>query len=184
MAKQKTGAARAVGSPTKRPKKLRTPENAERICERLARGRTLRQIARELRIESASSITDWVRGDSEFAAQYARARDAGYERMADEIIEISDADCTFEGRPDNALVQQARLRSDNRKWFLSKVLPKRFGDKVTQEITGDPNAPLLTRIELVAVQPRSQRPSDDGLEYGPGDEPPLKLAETLPKPRG
>jgi hypothetical protein len=52
---------------TKRPK-LRTPENADRICALLAEGRTLRQIARELRIESASSITDWVRGDAEFAA--------------------------------------------------------------------------------------------------------------------
>ena len=115
---------------TKRPK-LRTPENADRICELLAEGHTLRQIARELRIESASSITDWVRDDSAFAAQDARARDAGYERMADDLIEISDADCTVDGKPDNALVQQARLRVDTRKWLLSKMLPKRYGDRVT-----------------------------------------------------
>ena len=103
-----------------------------------------------------------------FASKYARARAAGYERLADEIIDISDASIRFDGRPDNALVQQARLRSDNRKWFLSKVLPKRFGDKVTQEITGDPNAPLLTRIELVAVPPRPRiEDSDKVIEHDP-----------------
>ena len=54
-----------------------------------------------------------------------------------------------DGHADNALVQQARLRVDARKWLM----PKKYGDKVTQEITTDPDAPPLTRIELVAVYP-------------------------------
>jgi hypothetical protein len=103
--------------------------------------------------------------------------------MADEIIEISDSPCMFDGRPDAALVQRARLMVDSRKWLLSKVLPKRFGDKVTTEVTGDPNAPLLTRIELVAVPPkRSRSPTADGPEYGLDIELPPKSLGFLDKP--
>jgi hypothetical protein len=99
--------------------------------------------------------------------------------MADEVIEISDADCTVDGKPDNALVQQARLRVDTRKWLLSKMLPRRFGDRVTTEVAGDPDAPLLTRIELVAVPARPSRPAEDGREYGLETELPPKSAGLL-----
>ena len=141
---------------------------ADEICERLSRGESLNAICKDPHMPAEPSVRQWALDDQAnnggigrgFAAKYARARAIGYECLADEIIDISDAPIMFEGRPDNALVQQARLRSDNRKWFLSKVLPKRFGDKVTQEITSDPNAPLLTRIELVAVQPRARIETD------------------------
>jgi hypothetical protein len=43
--------------------------------------------------------------------------------------------------------------SENRKWLLSKLLPRQFGDKVTQELVGDPERPVVNRIELVAVDP-------------------------------
>jgi hypothetical protein len=127
---------------TKRPK-LRTPENADRICELLAEGHTLRQIARELGLKTESGIVEWGNdeGDAPFRERYARAMQRRWERMADELVEISDADCTIDGKPDNALVQQARLRVDTRKWILSKMLPRRFGDRVTAEIAGDASAP-------------------------------------------
>ena len=41
---------------------------------------------------------------------------------------------------------------DTRKWFLSKMIPHRFGDRV--EVIGNADAPLITKIELVAVAPR------------------------------
>jgi len=82
-----------------------------------------------------------------------RAREAGLAAMADEIIAISDADYTGpDGHADNALVQQARLRVDARRWLLAKLLPKRYGDRV--ELVGDASAPLITRVELIAVAPR------------------------------
>ena len=30
----------------------------------------------------------------------------------------------------------AKLRVDARKWYITKVAPKKYGDKVTQEISG------------------------------------------------
>jgi hypothetical protein len=146
---------------TKRqPAKLRRAENIERICRLIAEGNSLRQVARELQIESAGSITDWVREDAEFAVHYARAMELRCERMAEEILEIADDSSNDwmarEGRtvPDHENVQRSRLRVDSRRWLLSKMMPKRYGDRV--EITGDANAPLIQRIELVAVRPKQQ----------------------------
>lgn len=62
--------------------------------------------------------------------------------------------------------------SDNRKWLLSKMLPRQFGDKVTQEIVGDANRPLVNRIELVPIDPPSRlllgskSSKDNGTEGG------------------
>jgi hypothetical protein len=77
----------------------------------------------------------------------------GYERLAEKAIRIADEPCLFNGVPDNPLVQKQRLQVDARKWFLSKLLPKQFGDKVTQELVGNDGGSLITRIELVPVDP-------------------------------
>jgi transposase-like protein len=163
---------------TRRPPKLRTPENADRICELLAEGHTLRQIARQLGCE-APAITCWVREDQDkggavIALRYAHAREQGCERMADELIEICDADCTVDGKPDNALVQQARLRVDTRKWMLSKMLPKKYGDRVTQEIVGEDGGALVTRIELIPVDPRPRLTEADTASVGEAAAIPLR----------
>jgi hypothetical protein len=70
------------------------------------------------------------------------------------VLSLGDASIVHNGEPNNALVQYHRLMSENRKWLLSKMLPKQFGDKVTQELVGDSDRPLVTRIELVPVDPR------------------------------
>ena len=75
------------------------------------------------------------RSSAEFAVHYARAMELRCEKMAEEILEISDDNYTGpDGRGDNALVQQARLRVDSRRWLLSKLMPKKYGDRITQEI--------------------------------------------------
>ena len=141
-----------------------TPKIADEICDRLAAGESLNEICRDAHMPPESTVREWVDDDRGndgngpgFAASYARARQRGYERLADELIAISDDPCMFDGKPDNVLVQRARLMSDNRKWLLSKMLPRQFGDKVTQEITGDNGSALITRIELVPVDPRPRQ---------------------------
>ena len=41
---------------------------------------------------------------------------------------------------DPVAVQRNKLRVDARKWVLSKLAPKKYGDKL--ELSGDKNAPL------------------------------------------
>jgi hypothetical protein len=139
--------------------KLRTAENAELIISLTEEGYSAPQIARQLGCTDAA-IFHWIRedgqrnGGSAIAQRYARATEIRWERLAEGLIELVGRDCRVDGKPDNALVQQLRLEVDTHKWLLSKMLPRRFGDKV--EITSDPDAPVVTRIELVAVHPQQR----------------------------
>ena|SRR3982751_1214009 len=136
---------------------------ATEICDRLAGGESLASICSDAHMPNETKVRIWALNDQAsqdgtgkgFRARLTAAREMGYERMADEIIAIGDAEYRMpDGLTDNAAVQKARLQCDNRKWMLSKMLPKRFGDRVTAEVVGDPNQPVLTRIELVAVPAR------------------------------
>ena len=73
------------------------------------------------------------------------------ERIAQETIDIADAPVatTDKGGIDSAAVQKQRLQVDTRRWLLSKLAPKRYGEKL--ELSGDPAAPLVSRIERAIV---------------------------------
>lgn len=100
-----------------------------------------------------STFNLWLNDDAELAAEYARAREDLIERMAQEVLELSDMDVGEQpdGRKDWAAVQKHKLQVDTRKWLLSKLAPKKFGDKL--ELTGDPDRPLaIQKIERVVVK--------------------------------
>jgi len=153
---------------------LRTQENAERIVELIEQGQALRDIARVLAVD-VSAISHWIRDDGEknggrmLAQRYARAIEFRAEMMAEELLSIAD-DRSFIGQDDaNAIVTQQRLAVDTRKWLLSKMLPRKYGDRI--EVGGDPSAPIVTRIELVAVEPVPrarviEHSDDDGRDDG------------------
>lgn len=120
---------------------LYTQEIADRICDELAKGRTLRAVCRDEGMPPESTVRYWALRDIEgFFAQYTEARQIGYFCMADEVLEIADDgqnDWMERHAEDNPgwqingeHVQRSRLRLDTRKWLLSKALPKIFGDKL------------------------------------------------------
>ena len=123
------------------------PVLAEEILERLADGDSLASICRDEGMPDERSVRRWARNHGEFGDQYAIARRLGYEKRADELLEIADdasADWieTENGHRilDNVHVHRARLMIDTRKWLLSKMLPKVYGDHVT--VAGDPDQPI------------------------------------------
>lgn len=99
-----------------------------------------------------STFNTWLNDDDALAVDYARAREYLIERMAQEIVDISDQDVglAVDGKKDWAAVQKHKLQVDTRKWLLSKLAPKKYGDKL--EVSGDPANPLVTRIERVIVK--------------------------------
>ncbi len=120
-------------------------EIADKICQRLANGESLRGICRDEEMPGTTTVFNWLAGsDQSFSAfrdQYTRAREIQADALVDEILEISDDGSNDwmaregkDGEPSWALngehVQRSRLRVDSRKWFASKVLPKKYGDKV------------------------------------------------------
>lgn len=120
----------------------------DEICaqaiSKIASGETVRKTAAELGL-SYHTLQDWLTSD-QWSNQYARARELCAHVMAEEILEISDDgknDWMERNDPDNPgyvmngeHVQRSRLRVDTRKWLLSKILPKQYGDKLDVEHKG------------------------------------------------
>lgn len=105
-----------------------------------------------------SAFNLWLRDDPEMATEYARAREDLIERIANEIIEISDQDVEVspEGKKDWAAIQKHKLQVDTRRWLLSKLAPKRYGEKL--EISGDQDAPLkIEKIERVLIDASARK---------------------------
>lgn len=122
-------------------------EVAEEICKRHANGESLRQITRDPRMPADSTVRLWiVNNRNGFSARYAKAREAMYERWAEEIVEIADDATNDWMQREEAVVlnsehvNRSRLRVDTRKWLLSKLMPKQYGDK--HEVTGKDGGPI------------------------------------------
>lgn len=126
-------------------------EVADEICDRLAKGESLRTICQDEKsgwLPSETTVRRWLaRGEmepsseyGEFRRQYAHAREMQAEHYADEIIAIADAPNVTKnpvtGEAELRDPQRDRLRVDARKWYASKLAPKRFGDKVEVEHSG------------------------------------------------
>lgn len=95
-----------------------------------------------------------------FAAQYAQARDLGLEAMADELFDIADettkdtfTDKDGNDRPNNEWITRSRLRVDTRKWYLSKLAPKRYGDRLDVAVSGDVSFGERLAASRAAVKP-------------------------------
>lgn len=98
------------------------------------------------------TFNGWLNEDAELAEDYARAREELHEFIAAEIIAIADAPVPSndKGGVDPGAIQKQRLQVDARKWLLSKLAPKKWGDKI--EVSGDSENPLkIERIERVVV---------------------------------
>jgi len=103
-------------------------------------------------------VRAWVVKDWHgFAAEYAHAREAQAHKWADEILRIADDGTndtyvTDDGREmvNQDVVQRSRLRVDSRKWLLSKILPKQFGEKLDLTHSGTVNLANQTDTELQA----------------------------------
>ena len=99
------------------------------ICSRIAAGESLRKICKDNGMPNPSTVFFWLLDDDKknFVEQYERARNVQAENLFDKLLEIADEN--------NKNVMRARLRIDTRKWYLSKVLPKKFGEKL--DVTSD-----------------------------------------------
>jgi hypothetical protein len=124
---------------------------ADAICERIADGESLRAICRDERMPDKATVFRWLYQFPEFRDQYARAREAQADTLADEIIDIADdnsRDVVEDGDGNRVVnhdvVARARLRIDARKWIASKLKPKSYGDRL--EVAGDQDNPIRHTI--------------------------------------
>ena len=149
---------------------------ADLICERLIDGESLRSICSAEGMPHRGTVFRWLAADAVFRDQYMRAREAQADFLAEDIVSISDEECTMikagkHGSKDDGdgetevvfdatAVARNRLRVDARKWYASKLAPKKYGDKVT--VAGDKENPLMvatamTDAELMAIAAGKQK---------------------------
>lgn len=128
-----------------------TPELAAKICAALTEGESLRAICRSASFPPESTVRAWALDNAggTFSAQYSRARELGYSRLAEEILEIADTPKIGRKIKKNDelieetigdMIEHRRLQVDTRKWMLSKMLPKIYGDKLNLEGSGEGGA--------------------------------------------
>jgi hypothetical protein len=120
-------------------------------------------------VPDESTVRKWAIDNIDgFRERYTSARELGYHSMADEIFDIADDGRndwmtrhneragTSEEVPNNEHMNRSRLRVDTRKWFLAKVLPKIYGEKLA--LTGNDGGPMesVLRIERVFIDPKDR----------------------------
>jgi len=138
-------------------------ETATLICARMSEGESLRSICRDPAMPAMSSVFTWLGKHKEFTEQYAIAMAARADAMFEEIIDIADDGRndymeTEQGEKFNGEhVQRSKLRVDARKWMLSKMMPKKYGDKISP-IEIDPADDSIT-INVVRVSKDANKPN-------------------------
>lgn len=141
---------RPVGRPS-----LYSPELAKIICAEIAEGKSVREICRMDDMPAASTVFLWVIKHQDFSEQYAKAISARSDHWAEEILEIAD-----DGSNDwmerhhgeetiwitnGEALNRSRLRVDTRKWLLSKLQPKKYGERIATEVSGPDGGPIQTQ---------------------------------------
>ena len=102
-----------------------TEDVAIELCERISLGESVRSIVKDEHMPAMSTVFKWLRDVEGFSEQYARAKEEQAETYEDMMLE------TAKTEPD---VARARLIVDTMKWTASKLKPKKYGDKVTQDV--------------------------------------------------
>lgn len=110
-----------------------TPERALKIEEikrevirRMELGEPMSRVCRDHNV-AASSISLWVEKDPDFAEKYARARLIRADVLFDGLLDVAEESMNAQNAMESAAY---KLKIDTLKWQLSKMVPRKYGDKL------------------------------------------------------
>lgn len=147
------------------------------ICDIISEGsRSLKSILRDEGMPSSQTFYKWLSDDVEKSNQYARACELRAHNIFDEMFDISDDGSNDwmeikdkEGenigwKVNGEAVQRSKLRIDARKWALSKMSPKKYGDasliKIANNEGGELKINAIFQTDLLNV-PADDSPKED-----------------------
>lgn len=148
-----------------RPPFAWTEEIEDAIMDEIMEGRSFRDFmvgeGRDHRFPSVPTFFKRLRDDEAFFKRYARAREFQADQEFEEMKEIADNssnDWMERNDPENPgyvfnhdHVQRSKLRIDTRKFRVVKMAPKKYGDKVEMEHSGEIRRPATeTEAELLS----------------------------------
>lgn len=120
----------------------------EKIVLRIEDGEPLRRILKDKTMPSTSTFYIWVDNDAIKSKRYARATSIRADVIFDEMFDIADDGTNdFESvdigdgikvqKLNSEHIQRSKLRIDTRKWALSKMNPKKYGEKIDVTTDGE-----------------------------------------------
>lgn len=153
---RKPGSTHSKGNGPVLPPKEYNRDIAGKVCEYIMDGYSLRKIEATEGMPRRLVILKWLRENPDFRTQYARAREEQADVLADEILDIADQ------RLDDP--QRSRLMIDSRKWYAGKLRPKKYGDKLQQELTGAEGGPIVSAVSVSLTPDEAYRKMLNGEE--------------------
>lgn len=138
-------------------------KDAAEIVERLSKGEPLTIICKDDWLPCDNTVRAWAEADAVFAADIARAREAGFDAIALECLAIADhtandTKIVGEGGTEQCnaeWISRSKLRVETRLKLLAKWDPKRYGDKVQQEISGPNGGAVSLAVAVSFVHPKA-----------------------------
>ena len=109
-----------------------TDSRIEPILDLMREGESLRKACAVFELPP-SMFLRWVDANKDLQEQYTQARARMLDVQAEMLEEIGDKAAKAETAVE---VAGLRLKSDNRKWLLSKLAPKKYGDKLDLNHSG------------------------------------------------
>lgn len=121
-------------------------DQVRRVVELVESGKSENAACKEVGINRSTFRCAALRYES--GANYARALAALAQDQAEKLEQ-----CVDDMRNGVIDAQMARVEIDARKWFASKFLPKRYGEKSAVELTGQDGGPIKASVTVEFVKP-------------------------------
>ena len=120
------------------------------ILSEIEEGNSLRSVLSKKDMPSRYTFFEWLKDDDGKANQYARACEVRAEGIFEDILEIADNSSndtiyTDKGEiPNSEWIARSRLKVDARKWMLGKMNPKKYGERIQQEHSGEVTQTIIS----------------------------------------
>lgn len=111
---------------------------AAKIVEQLSQGVTLVEICSKPGMPATSTVADWRRAHPDFAVDFGRARDDGFDAIAARVRHTARGVWAENGGDSTGDVARDKLIIETELKLLAKWDPRRYGDRL------DVNATITT----------------------------------------
>lgn len=138
------------------------PDLADEILHRLSNGASLLDTVEDLNVDFSTVVSWSIDNDYGFGHRYARARLLGCYHLNEQCLRIADDsrnDWMESNDPENPgwkfngdHVSRVKLRLEQRRFFMAKIAPKVFGDKLDLTLKPEPTTPPIDISQLTPAQ--------------------------------
>lgn len=132
-----------------------TDELAEEICYLMASGMSLNKIVKLEHMPSGPTVYSWIGKYPTFLKKYEKAQQDRVEKHVEDLLDAATEPAPHEFRTlnDPSGVAYRKLLIDTMKWAISKLKPKKYGDKVDVDATTV--ATISTIVRKIVEPPKN-----------------------------